>query len=76
VATCYVIRSPKTAAKERVKPSGTYFHFYKEGFSNSRAVSIGVKCNSRFFKQIFRAVELAPPFPLPLTGLYTVQGVG
>jgi hypothetical protein len=22
-----------------------------------------------FIKQIFRAVELAPPFPLPLTGL-------
>jgi hypothetical protein len=29
-----------------------------------------------FIKQTFRAVELAPPFPLPLTGLCTVQGVG
>jgi hypothetical protein len=29
-----------------------------------------------FIKQIFRAVELAPPFPLPLTGLCTMQGVG
>jgi hypothetical protein len=27
------------------------------------------KCNSGFLKQIFRAVQLAPPFPLPLTGL-------
>jgi hypothetical protein len=26
-----------------------------------------------FIKQIFRAVELAPPFPLPLTGLCSVQ---
>jgi hypothetical protein len=29
-----------------------------------------------FTKQIFRAVELATPFPLPLTGLCSVQGVG
>jgi hypothetical protein len=29
-----------------------------------------------FIRQIFRAVELAPPFPLPLTGLCTLQGVG
>jgi hypothetical protein len=35
----------------------------------SYAFDDNLSATAVFIKQIFRAVELAPPFPLPLTGL-------
>jgi hypothetical protein len=42
---------------------------------NQYAVDDNLSVTHFFIKQIFRAVELAPPFPLPLTWLCT-GGVG